>query len=423
MLLRFAISNHYSLRDLQVLDLSASKLKDEDAGLIECPASPTGSILPAIVIYGANASGKSNYIAAMQMMRKLVLGSHTHFGPDEALPFHPFALDDESSTIPTRVEIDFVIEGVRFHYGFELTNRAFESEWLYSIPKSRSRLLFEREGDEFHFGRELKGQNRSIAAMTRSNSLFLSAATQNNHKQLSRIFTYFNTIQGRMTHSAPMPVVHAYFNRNDLDPRVITFLENINTGVIGHRVKENPHSNEILTLQRELISSIRRTVDESLKFEPEEFDKIIELAHRSASGELVYFDLGWESIGTLRLLIVLSDVFRALDEGSLYYIDEIDSSLHTHACEALLKLFCSPEINRNGAQIIATTHDTNLMKSSLLRRDQVWLMEKGSDGATDVFPLSDFRTRPSDNIEKGYLQGRFGAVPSDNPIHSLGSAN
>ena len=119
MLLRFAVSNYYSLRDLQVLNLTASTLKDDSEGLIECPASPTGSILPAIVIYGANASGKSNFISAMDMMRVLVLYSHTNWQPDEELSYHPFLLDDANSNAPTHFEADFVIEGVRYHYGFQ----------------------------------------------------------------------------------------------------------------------------------------------------------------------------------------------------------------------------------------------------------------------------------------------------------------
>ena len=105
----------------------------------------------------------------------------------------------------------------------------------------------------------------------------------------------------------------------------------------------------------------------------------------------------------------------------LLFIDELDSSLHTHACEAVLKLFCTRKINQNGAQLVVTTHDTHLMKSKVLRRDQLWFTEKGVSGATKLYPLSDIRTRKDDNIEKGYLDGRFGAVPSGDPIYSFGA--
>ena len=147
----------------------------------------------------------------------------------------------------------------------------------------------------------------------------------------------------------------------------------------------------------------------------------IELGHRGRDGKPVYFDLDRESAGTRRLLVTLGFAFRALDEGTALVIDELDASLHTHASEAVLKLFCSPETNAKGAQLVATTHDTSLMATALLRRDQLWFSEKGADGATQLYPLSDIRTRKGDNIERGYLQGRYGAVPFNDPISSFGT--
>ena len=147
---------------------------------------------------------------------------------------------------------------------------------------------------------------------------------------------------------------------------------------------------------------------------------MIELAHRARDGNSVYFDLSLESAGTRRLLVVLGLAFRALDEGAPIFIDELSANLHTHASEAVLELFCSPETNPKGAQLVATTHDTNLMNSPALRRDQLWFTSKDTSGATQLNPLTDIRTRRGDNFEKGYLQGRFGAVPFDNPDSILG---
>ena len=133
----------------------------------------------------------------------------------------------------------------------------------------------------------------------------------------------------------------------------------------------------------------------------------------------MYFALDLESSGTLRMLAILGKVFRAIDEGAPVIVDELDLSLHTAASEAALRLFCTRQLNRSGAQILATTHDTNLMKSDILRRDQLWFAEKSKDGATEIYPLTDFRTRRDDNIELGYRQGRYGAVPSDDPVSLL----
>jgi AAA15 family ATPase/GTPase len=120
--------------------------------------------------------------------------------------------------------------------------------------------------------------------------------------------------------------------------------------------------------------------------------------------------------------MLLGLVFQALDEGAPFVIDELDASLHTQACEAVLALFSSPETNPRGAQLIATTHDTNLLRSRMLRRDQIWFTEKDGHGATHLYPLTDIRTRKEDNIEKGYLQGRFGAIPFSGSISDLVSA-
>jgi hypothetical protein len=137
----------------------------------------------------------------------------------------------------------------------------------------------------------------------------------------------------------------------------------------------------------------------------------LQLAHQGADGRAVYFDLQQESDGTRRLLRLMIPAFRALDAGAIMAVDELDSSLHTRACELVVALFSNSVTNPKGAQLIATTHDTNLLVSSHLRRDQVWLAEKDPEGATHVYPLTDFRTRKSDNLERGYLEGRYGAIP------------
>ena len=420
MLLRFGVSNHLSIRDYQELSLSASSLKGREAGLIECAAAPSGRVLPAAVIYGANASGKSNLIDAISTMRGMVLQSQTHWESDGGVPRHPFRLDEDSPRSPSRFDIDFLVDGVRHHYGFEASDSAFESEWLYAFPKSHRQTLFERTGDEFHFGRGLKGQNRVIASLTRHNSLFVSAAAQNGHEQLSKVFGYFSSLRAIWSIAVPEEAVSSRLSEQKLDERVIDFLGKIDTGVIGYRQRESELSEEMQGIQRELFTLFKKIGGSE---PPEAKDKhvTVELRHRGQGSEPFYLELDSESAGTRRLLFALDLAFRALDEGAPLFIDELDASLHTHAAEAMLRLFCSQETNSKGAQIIATTHDTNLLASSLLRRDEVWFTEKDIGGATRLYPLTDIRTRKGDNIEKGYLQGRYGAVPFDDPISTLGS--
>ena len=424
MLLRFGVSNHLSIRDPQELSFVATSLRDRDEGLIDC-AAVHGTLVPAIVIYGANASGKSNVVAAMQAMLTMILHSHTKGKPDGGVPRHAFRLDPDISQKPSHFDIDFVIDGVRYHYGFEASDTAFVSEWLYEFPKSHRRTLFERDGNEFSFGRSLRGVNNLIAKLTRPNSLFLSAAAQYGHEQLSKVYKYFGSIESFREVAVPGAMASAQLAGQEVDERVIKFLEKVGTGIIDYRRRETELTEQEQEIGREIIAFIRKLADTSLGPEAEMQSKrvSIEFAHRGRGGKQVYFELDRESAGTLRLLIVLALAFRALDQGVPLFIDELDASLHTHACEAVLSLFCSRENNPKGAQLVATTHDTNLMVPTVLRRDQLWFIRKDAEGATHLYPLTDIRTRKGDNVEKGYLQGRYGAVPYDDPVMTHGTSS
>lgn len=410
MLLQFTVGNHGSLRKPQTLSMVASALSDPSAGLLNSPLTPDPT-LPSIVIYGANAAGKSNVISAMDFMRDAVLYSHSRGEPGGKIPRKPFALDDTASNVPSHFDIHFVEDGVRYNYGFEVNNDAFTKEWLYSYPKGRRVTLLTREGENITPGPSLRGQNKTIAGLTRSNSLFLSAAAQNDHEQLLGVSSFFKSITIASTISESARLL-AYEVTPNIDGRVIDFLSSAGTGVVGYEFDVTDASERAREISKDLSVVIKKyrpdfTADEEFLSKERKF----KLKHRTSGGKEIAFDLGWESAGTRRLVILLSKIYAALDAGTLLVIDEFTASLHTQACEALLSLFSNPETNPNGAQLIATTHDTNLLNSQFLRRDQVWFTEKDDEGATHLYPLTSIHTRKSDNIEKGYLQGRFGAVP------------
>ena len=416
MLLRFGVSNRLSMRDRQELSLTASSLKDPTGGLIDCPSAPSGSVLPAALIYGANASGKTNLVDAIRVMREMVLTSHSKWEPGGGVPLRrPFALDPEYSRDPTRFDIDFIMNGVRHHYGFEASDKGFLSEWLYAFPKAHRRMLFEREGDVFDFGRALGGQNKTIATLVRSNSLYVSAAAQNGHEQLYEIFAYFRSIHGVGGMGFPGATASSYFAHDEPDDRVVKFLASVGTGIIECRRRETQLPEELQAFQREIAAVAERVLSMPITFDADADGKevAIEFGHRGHDGSPVFLSLDRESAGTRRLLVVLDFVFRALDEGVPICVDELDASLHTYASEAVLALFCSGDTNPKGAQLIATTHDATLMNSNVLRRDQLWMTDKDAGGATKLYPLSDIRTRSGDDFSKGYLQGRYGAVPSN----------
>lgn len=419
MLISFEVENYRSIYERQVMSFVASSLKDCEDGVISTNAISESRLLPALLLYGSNAAGKSNLIRALRDMIKTVLFSQARGLPGGKIPTRrPFLLDKNAIDHPTVFEINFILNEVRYNYGFAIRETKVEEEWLYSYPHGTPRKLFERDGMEFSFGRHLKGKNAAISELTRENSLFLSAAAQSRHETLSELFDYFDSIQIEMSLSLSDSAAERRIKNEHnmvIDDDVIDFLREINTGITGYRTKDKEISDESRELTKKLglaVQSVLEELDKDFKF-PKELDveKVIELEHKGKDGEQSHFPLHLESAGTLRLLSALPKILGVLKNGGLIIVDELDLSLHTQAAEKLLRLFCDKSCNPYGAQILATTHDTNLLESPCLRRDQVWFVSKDQIGATEIYPLTDIKTRSSDNIERGYLQGRFGATP------------
>lgn len=421
MILRFSAQNHLSFKDEVEVSFVATSLKDSDQGLIPADsAGPQKSVVPAAIIYGANAAGKSNLIAAIGLMRSIIVNSHISAGPDDDLPHRPFALDEGCLEQPTKFAVDFVVDGIRHYYSFTYDSKAIHAEALLSFPFGRPQLLFERHKGSFRFGRKLRGRNQVIAELTRPNSLFLSAATQNDHDDLTPVFRYFSDL--RFSTSVAVPGTAVPSRPEEVDRRAIRFLNAIGTGVVDFRLESEilPEANQAFAADmRELVARHFKMSKDTLDGALDTLK--IQLAHRKLDGTSAFLDFARESAGTRRLLFLLSDIFRVLDRGGIILVDELDASLHTQAFELILAMFCKRQYNKNGAQIIATVHDTNILMCDFIRRDQIWFAEKDVAGATSLYALSDIKLRASDNFEKGYLQGRFGAVPyTENLDYILG---
>ncbi len=421
MIISFEVENFGSFNERQTISFVATRLKDPEEGIIDTEAFSDGRLLPALLVYGANAAGKSNLVRALAAMIDTVLFSQTKGQPGKRLPARrPFLLDPSVNERPTIFEINFILEGVRFNYGFSLLEKEVLEEWLYSYPSAKPRRLYEREGVSFSFGRKLKGENVVISRLTRPDSLFLSTAAQNGHEQLSRIFHFFDSIQIETSLSMSGASAEKRIKEKHnwkINNEVIEYLKDIRSGITGYRIKERNVSEEERELTKQIglaVESVFKKHDADFQLPEADIDetaKAIELEHCGVEGYRTHFPIHLESSGTLRLLAALPKMLGVLTTGTAVIIDELDLSLHTLAAEKLLRLFCSRVTNPHGAQILATTHDTNLLHSEYLRRDQVWFVEKDEAGATEVFPLTDISTRKSDDIERGYLQGRYGATP------------
>lgn len=419
MIVFFSVENFLSIRDRQEFSLLPSAFfKEHSETLLPCDAVEGGRLLPSAVVYGPNASGKTNLISAFRWLRRAVSLSQTKGNPEGGVPRRAFALNHACKVMPTKIELEFVMDDTRYRYGLHATDDAFTEEWLYSFPHGRRQMLFERNSpNEIKFGRTLKGQNKVISELMRANSLFLSAAAQNGHEQLSKVYSYITSINFDAT---IVPSRRSIGGKDKvLDERIIQFLKQIGTGVIGFRVEKRERAADLNAFSSDFQALLQRHLPDGANITLPADETDFQLAHQSDDDELVYFELAQESAGTRRLLVILASVFAALDAGTALLIDELDASLHTQVGEAVLALFSNRKTNPLGAQLIATTHDTNLMCTSFLRRDQIWFSEKDTAGATHLFPLSDIRTRNTDNIEKGYLQGRYGAMPFSGDISNL----
>lgn len=421
MLLRFSVSNHLSIKDRQELSFIKSALNGPEEGLLNTPALPKEKVLPAAIIYGPNASGKSNFLDALNFMRSAVLASQRRWAPDGGVPQRPFLLNTACATSPSRFEMDFDINGVRHSYGFSCTSTEFVEEWLYAAPVGHQRMLFERSGpnpEDVKFGTHFNGQKQAIAQLMRPNSLFLSAAFQNNHPMAKDAVSVFQKIRVRNSLNTAPAELERLLKDSEFDARIMTFLAEIGTGITKHRQVESAQPDEVKRTARNIMQAIwqdsdkKPTDDERESFFETISKKIkIEFAHKSEDGTDVFFEAGKESTGTRRLIPLLQDVMISLDQGNICVIDEIDASLHTQICDAIIALFLNPKTNPNGAQIIATTHDTNLLNAPNLRRDELWLVEKTPGGASELYSLADIKIRDTENFERGYLHGRYGAVP------------
>ncbi|MEQ4303741.1 ATP-binding protein [Plantactinospora sp. B6F1] len=400
MLLRFRVENFASLRDETELSLIAA---DDHPGIATWPL-PRDSLraLPAVGIFGTNASGKSNVIKALHFARDAVRYSHQRWLPEEPIPGRwPFRLDTSSATRPSEFAFDIVVGEVRYEYGFALDDEVIQREWLYAFPKGRRQVYFEREHGALRFGNHLTGQRELIAEVVRPNSLYLSAAAAQNHPQLGRIYGWF----GPRQMASVRPETSASPRGGPPDERMLDLLRFADLGIVGAEFVE-PTAEEI---ERRIAraGNARRVIEPTPR---------LELAHTAKvpSGRAT-LPWRWESTGTRAWFDLLQPAIQVLDIGGLLIVDDLGTGLHPLLTAQLLRLFHDPATNQHGAQLVFNSHDVGLLgrhHGVTLARDQVWLTEKDPAGATRLYPLTEFRVRDGlDDVEGRYLKGRYGGVP------------
>ncbi len=413
MLIEFSLSNYRSFLDEQSISMVASSLTGRETGLRSTRFSLAEKLLPVAAIYGANASGKSNLLRAVSFLQQAVRKSFSEAGPEERVPRRHFTLSKLGEELPTSLEIVFIADDNLFQYGFSCDNEAFQREWLYAYPRNKKQVWFERDHQDFSFGSNLKGRNQIISDITRQDTLFLSAAMKANHNQLKVVSDYISGIDVSLKYAISPSDVSRALRRKELDPRVLVLLRMMDTGIVDYEkidvdVPEEVQE-QVKKISRALTEVLGKDMGPEVEGPPSTDVRFKHLGAEEGYGLLSASD---ESAGSRRLLILLESAFKALDEGNLFIVDELDASLHTRACQQIVELFLDSELNSKGAQLVFTTHDTNLLTDEFLRRDEVWFVEKNACGVSRLFPASDFKLRRTDNIEKAYLDDRLGATPT-----------
>ncbi|WP_417740069.1 AAA family ATPase [Rosistilla oblonga] len=421
MLIEVRIENYRSIREERALTLEAANLGNEDDKRPRSVKGHDAKLLPAAVIYGPNASGKSNLLLALGFIRSAVLDSQRGWEPDGGVPRPAFAWGDMRSK-PSLFEVTFLKEDVKYNYGFVVDDNEVLEEWLNAWPIGHKQKWFVREKNEFKFGENLKGPNHSAREITRNNALFLSAAAQSNHSQLAPLYAWFrDLIPFRMKNEL------SFYRRSMGGLNHLLFPGTEAPPLAPHEVGD---SVTLVTKIRQLLRSadigicdIKRTQHE-FKMGDESYVRHRIMLQHQVGDDQSWLDLNDESDGTQTLFQMAPSIFKALDTGGLLLIDELESSLHPLLGLAIVRLFNAPETNPNNAQLIFTTHDTNLLGSTLgeppLRRDQIWFIEKDKTGGSVLYPLTDYKPRQTENIERGYLQGRYGAIPFLGDMSFLG---
>lgn len=392
MLLSFRVANHRSIKEEQQLLLAPVYATDR-------PEGTDWAAVPVAAVFGANAAGKSNVVGALRYMAEMVQHSLPLADPGAGVRRNPFALDGEGPVEPSWYIADLLLDGIRHTYGFSVDDEHVRDEWLYSYPHGRKRVVFQRSGGEFlTVGDALPRRELDLVLkITASNVLFLSVAARAGQEAVLPVYEWFARAV-----SFQMPVGAA-------DQRLI--IRRI------AKVLEQPgRASQIVTLLKsadlgilDVGAEVRNGAD---SLQNSSTVVWVEQQGRHGPVRLDYHD---QSAGTRALLAYAGPVLAALETGGLLVVDEIDSSLHPRLTAHLIHLFQDGTTNPRGAQLLLTTHDASLLGRSggrdILKRDQVWFVEKDEYGETTLFPLSDFKPRQEENRERRYLGGSYGAVP------------
>jgi len=419
MFLQFSVNNYRSIKDTATFSMACG-VKDNDNFF----SVGKYDLLPSAVIYGANASGKSNLLHAMAFMRNMVLNKDKVIQSTDTLAYDPFRLNTSTKDASSTFEMLFFIGEAKYRYGFEADNTTIYSEWLFEDTSGRKEAkLFYRDTDEEHYVNKTRFKEgyaffdtATSKIKVSKNQLFLWKCDREDDgiisKSILQWFESFNLIDG-LDHDGYVNYTMKKMDDENFKHEIIKLVKTADIGIEDITVQEeelpkeffdnSPFSQEFI---KEMINQKGSKIP-IIKTIHTVFD-----AQENESNRVVFELDSEESLGTRKFFKMSAPILNTLREGKILMIDELDASLHPTLTQHLIELFHNKEINTKNAQLIFATHDTNLLKSHIFRRDQIWLSEKDKYGATDIYALSEFKgVRKNDDFEKHYIQGKYGAIP------------
>ena len=416
MLISFTVENYRSFKDKKTFSLKASSMQElkefirEDNGV---------KLLPAVAVYGANSSGKSNLLSALKMMKKVLLSS-VKTNPTETLKTDTFKLDERYFQKPTLFEAVFTSDDYTYRYGFEYSQKKINGEWLYSIKNDREKLLFVRNNEGIGVTKDFpEGTGKEDS--TAENRLFLSLVAQLNGKISLSVMSWFENLkiisgdEDFYFRDVSRDFLFADTNESRMAKK---FIDSMDLGFTNIQ-KAEPEEN-LYNLGSKPMTALERLTNFN-------WDSIwsskIETGHKvrhndGSFTEIFFSNDEMESEGTKKIINMSGPIIDTLSKGGTIVVDEFDAKLHPLLTQKIIATFNSPNTNPNNAQLIFATHDTNLLSNKIFRRDQIWFAEKNrEDESTDIYPLSEIKEQNGEKIrqdrvyEKDYINGKYGAIP------------
>ncbi len=414
MLIEFSVGNYKSFRDVETFSMVATKIKAKDSEVDENNTFKIDddlSLLKSAAIYGANASGKSNFAEALRFMRNFAKNSSKETQSTDSIPIEEFRLSSSNSGKPSFFQIVFLLDGKQYRYGFEVSAYEVISEWLFYVPNVKETKLFERRNGKIILSPKFT-EGKGLTERTRSNALFLSVAAQFNgliSENILQMFSQLNIISGLDDILTRNFTTH-YFQDKLQKNAIITFVKSLDLGIDSIEVEASKITKEYLP--KEMPEYLKKAIVEmnTPKFNIKTIHKKFDDKGKQVDTEVFDID-NHESDGTRKLFSLAGPIIETLTLGNVLIIDEFDARLHPLISREIITLFNSNETNSKNAQFIFTTHDTNLLTNKLFRRDQIWFAEKDKTEATHLHSLAEYKVRNDASFENDYIQGRYGAVP------------